>query len=540
MSGLAQPAMSSDRWQEDLNFLQLTVHRDYPFLFKKVKQADFDAEVEQLRRAIPGMADHEIMVGLARLVSSFQYGHTVMPLASYHMKHPFYFRQLPYNLYAFDDGIYVQGTHEKYARALGAKVLKIGSLSAEQALEAVRPVVPVENDQYLLAYGLSYLALVEVLHAQGVTREPDAPVILTLQKGSQTFEQAFEPMEIAKFPGRYGLIEAGDGWLDARAEGEMPLWRSQLDRIYYYQHLPEHKTLYVRHSQIQDDEETIPVFYQRVFDFIEANDVERLILDVRLNGGGNNYKNKAIIQQILKSERINRPGHLFVILGRRTFSACQNLVNELHNYTEAIFVGEPTAENINFYGDNQYVELPNSKLPVFLSFAWWQDKPQWENQDWLAPHIAVDLSFADYQANRDPVLETILAYDATNPITLDPIGRLTELYQAGKTDELENEARRMVADPRYRYYDFESRFNQLGYRLLSVKAFEPALYVFRMNTELYPESANVWDSLAEAYWKTGDLEKAESYYQKAIELDPKGNTGANARHMLFQLRSEKK
>ena len=44
---------------------------------------------------------------------------------------------------------------------------------------------------------------------------------------------------------------------------------------------------------------------------------------------------------------------MFVIIGRRTFSACQNLVNELDNYTNAIFIGEPTAENINFYGDTR-------------------------------------------------------------------------------------------------------------------------------------------------------------------------------------------
>lgn len=535
-----QQPLTSAQWQEDLDFLQQTVHRDYPFLFKKVKPAAFDAEVAQLRQAIPTMAAHEVMVGLSRLVSSFQYGHTQLPLASYHSEHPLYFQRLPYNLYAFSGGIYVQGTHERYASALGARVLQIGALPIEEALRAVRPVVPAENDQYFRAYGLAYLALPEVLHATGVTARLDAPVKLLLEKDGRTFAQDFSPMDIAAFPGSYGLYEAGDGWLDARKEGELPLWRSQLDRIYFYEYLPEHKTVYVRHSQIQDEEEAIPEFFARVFDFIEANEVERLILDVRLNGGGNNYKNKAIIQQILRSERINQPGHLFVILGRRTFSAAQNLVNELHNYTEAIFVGEPTSENINFYGDNRRVDLPNSKLPVFLSFAWWQDKPQWENQEWLAPHLAVEMSFADYRDNRDPALETVLAYDAANPITLDPLGRMMELYEAGRTDQLEKEARQMVADPRYRYYDFEGQLNRVGYRLLEIRQYETALYVFTMVTRLYPESANAWDSLAEGHWKAGDTEQAESYYQKAIALDPQGSIGDHARQMLQHLRESRK
>ena len=72
-----------------------------------------------------------------------------------------------------------------------------------------------------------------------------------------------------------------------------------------------------------------------------------------------------------------REGKLFVLIGRRTFSAAQNLTNELDNYLPVIFVGEPTGENINFMGDNRPVTLPRSGLTFYLSWAWWQDKPQW-------------------------------------------------------------------------------------------------------------------------------------------------------------------
>jgi C-terminal processing protease CtpA/Prc len=68
----------------------------------------------------------------------------------------------------------------------------------------------------------------------------------------------------------------------------------------------------VRQSQVQDDPvENLPTFYKKVFDFIDKNDVERLVLDVRLNGGGNNYKNKPIIHGIIESQKINKPGKAF-------------------------------------------------------------------------------------------------------------------------------------------------------------------------------------------------------------------------------------
>jgi tetratricopeptide (TPR) repeat protein len=70
-------------------------------------------------------------------------------------------------------------------------------------------------------------------------------------------------------------------------------------------------------------------------------------------------------------------------------------------------------------------------------------------------------------------------------------------------------------------YDFgEGSLNAFGYGLLENKDAAGAIRVFRLNAEMFSESANVWDSLAEAYLKAGDLKKAREYYEKALTLDP--------------------
>ena len=333
---------------------------------------------------------------------------------------------------------------------------------------------------------------------------------------------------------QYGELKPDTDWVGARDSSKSPLYLKNLDKIYYFEYLPTEKAVYVRHSQIQDDpSENIPAFYKRLFEFIDKNEVEKLVLDLRLNGGGNNYKNKPIVTGIIEHQKINQPGKFFVIIGRRTFSACQNLVNELHNYTNVIFVGEPTAENINFYGDNRRVELPNSKLPVYLSFAWWQDKPQWENADYTTPQLAVETTFEAYRDNMDPVLDAALNFSADDFIT-DPMAYFTQLFMEGKYELVVTEAQRLIEDPAYRFFNFEAEFNKAGYNLLGNDN-EGALFVFEMNTKLFPESANVWDSLAECHWKTGNPEKAKAFYNKAILLDPDGPTGANAKAMLKEM-----
>lgn len=524
-------ALSAQDWQADIRFLQQTVHKEYAFLFKKTTAAAFDSAVDKLHTQIPSLQPHQRVAGIARLVASFKYGHTDIGWR----ESPVKYQVVPINFYWFSDGIYVEGSDITYPRLPGAKLTHVHGKPVKEVLEAIKPLVPAENDQYFKAYGLDFLVIPEALHAQGVSPFLGTAITYTFEKDGKSFEQTIPALEAFRLPRSYGYVTPDAGWLTVRDTSSTPAYLARLDKIYYYTYLQEEKTLYVRQSQVQDDpSENLPAFYKKVFEFIEKNDVQKLVLDVRLNGGGNNYKNRPVVTGIIESKKINQPGKLFVIIGRRTFSACQNLVNELSNYTNALFVGEPTAENINFYGDNRRIELPNTKIPVFLSFAWWQDKPQWENGPWLAPQLAVDMSLKDYQTNKDPMLQACLDFSEKDPI-LDPMGRLRELFHAGDSTALESEAKRMATDPKFRYVNFEEKINQSGYQLLNATKMEEAVAVFELNTKLYPGSANTWDSLGEALWKSKQADKAVGAYKKVMALDPHGVTGENARRMLKKI-----
>ncbi|NNJ88131.1 MAG: tetratricopeptide repeat protein [Eudoraea sp.] len=527
----AQQKFTSTQYQEDLRFLQKNVHENFPFLFKNITSEAFDEKVEDFYKAITNMADHEVLVGFNKVVASFKYGHTVfgywdgiIPI-----------HQLPVVLYHYDDGIFLQGVYKDYNDALGAKLLAIEGVPIEEALKLMRPVIPAENEQFVKAYGIHYLTFPEFLHAQGIMKTMKKSVDLTLEKEGKQFQQKIEAVPFERFPRQYGMVVPGEDWLESRDLSATPLYLKDLEKIYYYEYLKDQKTVYVRQSQIQDDSiQPIPEFYAEVFNFIDNNDVEKLILDVRLNGGGNNYKNKAVVTGVIANKKINKPGKFIVIIGRRTFSACQNLVNELHTYTNAIFIGEPTSENINFYGDNTPLTLPNTQMKALLSFAWWQDKPQWENRPALYPQIATGMTFEQYKTNEDPALKAALEPFDSNFIA-DPMNYFTELFTNGKADQIKPEAERMLKDPSYKFFNFEEEFNTAGYAMLNSEQYEGALFVFQLNTELFPNSANAWDSLAEAYWKAGDIPKAKELYAKAIVLDPKGDIGKHAREMLEEI-----
>lgn len=82
-------------------------------------------------------------------------------------------------------------------------------------------------------------------------------------------------------------------------------------------------------------------------------------------------------------------------------------------------------------------------------------------------------------------------------------------------------------------YNFGDRaLNSFGYVVLRNNDMDGAIKIFKMNAEAFPESANVWDSLAEAYMKSGDMMQAEKFYQKSLELDP---LNQNAKDMLKKI-----
>lgn len=110
-----------------------------------------------------------------------------------------------------------------------------------------------------------------------------------------------------------------------------------------------------------------------------------------------------------------------------------------------------------------------------------------------------------------------------------------------KTEEGVDAVLAHYRDLRERYYgrgayDFgEASLNQIGYQFLQGGDVEAAIRVFELNAEHFEDSANVYDSLAEAYVAHGEKERARELYRKSLELNPRN---VNAQKMLEQLEAE--
>ena len=140
----------------------------------------------------------------------------------------------------------------------------------------------------------------------------------------------------------------------------------------------------------------------------EQRGVKHVILDIRHNNGGDGSIISSMHEAIRNYRAGNSDGKLFVVAGRETFSAAQNLLTDLTLYADPIVVGEPSGSSPNFIGESGWVRLPNCGLLLIISSQYHQSSFAEDHRKWIAPHMPVSLSSTDYFSGKDPALEEII------------------------------------------------------------------------------------------------------------------------------------
>ena len=249
----------------------------------------------------------------------------------------------------------------------------------------------------------------EVLEAIGAARTND-PVEFTVNKNGHSITAALPAGPFRPW-NNHGWPEDPEGWVNAREStaNSTPLWLQHTEKNYWHAFLPDGKTLYIQYNQVEDEPggEPIASYFPRLLKQAEEKKVTRLILDLRLNGGGDNGLNRPIWHALIKSDFLNQKGKLWVAIGPKTFSAAMNCVDDLEMNTNALFIGEPTGESPNMWGDPVEFTLPNSGFVIQTSSLWSQLEDPRDDREFRAPDVAVDLTFADYANNVDPVMKAI-------------------------------------------------------------------------------------------------------------------------------------
>ncbi len=393
--------MTPQQWREDLRFAAREMERAHKNLYHSISREQFAAMVNTLDAEIPSLARHRIIVEMAKIAAAVGDGHTNLaptrdPKIGFHT--------LPIALYFFEDGLFIRAAHKSQASLVGARIVRIGNATVEDAYKAVRTMISRDNEQGVRYWAPQFLVMPEVLHALGLIDDIEVVPVTIERDGKREVVtlRALGPAEMMPPDTDMTWSRRAD-WIDARGDND-PLWLRDAKSPARMEVLPGTKTLYVQLNQISDD---LKQFSETMRRRIVADDVDRLILDLRLNRGGHGDYNVFLVRAVIQSQSIDQDGRFFCLIGRATFSAAQSLADQLEKYTNVTFVGEPSGSKGNAFGDSRKIILPNSGITVRASVFYWQEWFPLDKREATEPKIAAPLTFDAYRKNIDPALAVI-------------------------------------------------------------------------------------------------------------------------------------
>ncbi|MCX7711659.1 MAG: S41 family peptidase [Clostridia bacterium] len=395
ISGCSAAPLTSNKdrlqmWQEDIDHLAVKLPEMHKNLFFKIRSQDFNDKLAQLKSSLGKMKDEEIIIEVQKIMASIGDAHTSINIGAEQM--------IPLEFYWFKDGFYVINAAPEYHDLLHCRLTMINGHDIRDIYGNLAEVISHENDAMLKSQMPYYLIMPGVLRPLKII--PD----------TTTIPFTFETRSKERVQKELKPISGSDVFKNILGKGKegnpLPLYMKNRDQYYWYEFLENQKTVYFKYNRCDNmDTQSLKRFTNNLFDFIQNNNVEKLVIDLRDNPGGRSDLLNGFIQK-LSGSKLDQKGSLYVIIGRKTFSSAILNTVEFRNRTKAVFVGESTSGKPNHYGEVRQLKLPNSQTTVKFSTKYFKQSS--EDTDTFIPDRTIELSVDDYINNVDPVLESIL------------------------------------------------------------------------------------------------------------------------------------
>jgi len=384
--------LSPAQWREDVAFFGKELAARHNNLFFHLSRADFERQIRDLSDAAATVSDIEMKAGLLRIMASVGDAHSwIEPFPAS--------RQLELRVRRFPEGWYGIEASGEMADAVGARLVSVAGVPAEEAVRRLLPFVAQQNPIQTEQAQANLLIVPRALEAAGLPVHGDT-VDFEFARGGRTFTiQASSPKrpEPGEWSRRPDIRRTPPG-----ASFQVPLSQSDPNVYYWFRFLQPSNTLYIQYNDcLEDRERPMKQFAAEVARIIAGKQPARIVVDLRNNRGGNSRLIHPLVE-VLRGQK-NR---VFVAIGRGTAGSGAFAMVELKDQARAKLVGEPTAEKPNIYGDQHFFFLPNSRLRVVYSTRYFRFVKD-ADPPWWAPDQRVDTTAADFLAGRDPVLEWI-------------------------------------------------------------------------------------------------------------------------------------
>ncbi|MCE4565171.1 hypothetical protein INQ51_12705 [Maribellus sp. CM-23] len=388
-------------WSADIEYMKVELPKNHYDLYMVKSEQDFFTGLDDISKIQHQLSDFEVAVKLQQLIASFGDSHTTLNLK------PFfdYNKILPVGLMWFSDGLWVQSTTKSNETILGAKLLEINGNSISEIIDSLSTISAIDNLASIKKSAPKIIPAIQYLEYFGFAAQPETK--LTLEKDGETIEYLIHPEQM----NNNNMVRVLPNPIPLCYQNtRLPFWSKVLttDNVFYIQYNKCWSREYPP-SGFKGDIQKLPsfsAFHRAIVDSIQQNDFDKVVFDIRFNGGGNSYQGTKLIEELSTIDKIKSEGKLYVITGRDSYSSAIINIMDFTIMTNAILVGEETSGKPNHLGEIRSFKLPSSELSLQYSTKYFKRTDN--DLQTITPDKIIEPSFTEFKNGSDPVFEWIL------------------------------------------------------------------------------------------------------------------------------------
>ena len=299
--------------ESDVRLLAQQLEAIHPDLFASVPRARFRSAVESAAARADELSENELLVELMRIAAlpGIGNGHTgIFPGDPQHRRDLHFY---PLRLYAFPDGTYVVDESGKNG-LVGARVTTIGDMPYAEVAKRVQPLVPHDNPSNLQGYLPHYVLTAEVLDGLGIA-DGLSPLEFTFTQGGRSRTVPLSPISAPAYVSTFRDPIHGHYPSILPQRKPTPLYLRKSASLLWVGTLDKGRAVFVGFNSVQPPGNAI---VNRVTKLARKPKVKRVIVDLRLNGGGNNQTYGPLLGALTDSSSTGRDGCSSSSAGRRS------------------------------------------------------------------------------------------------------------------------------------------------------------------------------------------------------------------------------
>lgn len=389
---------STDNWKADLDVLAERLLERHPNFYTRHSVEEFEDALESLANRLDALDDEQIVMALARVVAMGGDSHTTVNAGAIGQR----MRRLPLQLVVLSDGVFVNAAPKAHEALIGRRVVSINGMAIDEVLERVSQLFAYENESKRVLTGAGYAVLLPALREAGVIDDHHAaalPITLEHEGERKTLRLPCAPQT------------RDQNWVSfiQKLPQPWPLAYRKQRGYYASDFIAEHKAMYVAYNACREAPD-LPMarFVEFIVSKSDELDAQRIIIDLRFNGGGDETVIWPLWKALAGSERFKDKGAIIGLISRQTFSSAMSNSHQLRDDCGAVLIGEPTGGKPNHFGELSSFTLPNSGVTISHSTKWFQKVEG--DPDAVHPDVLIPWTSADLFTGHDATLGAALSY----------------------------------------------------------------------------------------------------------------------------------